>query len=171
LVILDEPTAALGVAQTAQVLQLVGRLRTAAWGDPDLHTTCRGLEVADGSSSYGSGANGGGVRRVDRHREASSLAITGAERPRGRGHERDRGRRRVAPARRPRGAGASSSGPSWLVRVLVVLAAIWNVFAIANDRFLTSTNSSTVAADRAVGASRSRGARLAARRDDLSSAP
>jgi len=32
LVILDEPTAALGVAQTAQVLQLVGRLKDRGLG-------------------------------------------------------------------------------------------------------------------------------------------
>ena len=31
LVMLDEPTAALGVVQTEQILELIKRLRTAAW--------------------------------------------------------------------------------------------------------------------------------------------
>ena len=79
LVILDEPTAALGVAQTAQVLDLVERLR-----DRDLavllvsHNLSDVFAVADRVEVLRLGRNGGGYRVADTDQQEVVAAITGA---------------------------------------------------------------------------------------------
>jgi D-xylose transport system ATP-binding protein len=79
LVILDEPTAALGVRQTAQVLDLIKRLRDQ--GHPVLvisHNLADVFEVADRIVVLRLGKNAGDYRAADASREEVVAAITGA---------------------------------------------------------------------------------------------
>jgi D-xylose transport system ATP-binding protein len=79
LVILDEPTAALGVAQTAQVLELVTRLRERGLGVVLIsHNLADVFAVADRIAVLRLGKNAGSYPAEDRHRQEVVSAITGA---------------------------------------------------------------------------------------------
>jgi D-xylose transport system ATP-binding protein len=79
LVVLDEPTAALGVAQTAQVLSLVGRLRERGLGVILIsHNLGDVFQVADRILVLRLGRNGGEYPAEPRHNQAVVAAITGA---------------------------------------------------------------------------------------------
>ncbi|MDX6664417.1 MAG: D-xylose transport system ATP-binding protein [Solirubrobacteraceae bacterium] len=80
MVILDEPTAALGVAQTAQVLTLVKRLKEQGLGVILIsHNLADVFEVADRIVVLRLGRNGGEFPAAGHHRQAVVAAITGAE--------------------------------------------------------------------------------------------
>jgi D-xylose transport system ATP-binding protein len=80
LVILDEPTAALGVAQTAQVLELVSRLRERGLGVILIsHNLADVFAVCDRVVVLRLGRNGGEYPATDANRQAVVAAITGAE--------------------------------------------------------------------------------------------
>jgi D-xylose transport system ATP-binding protein len=80
MVVLDEPTAALGVAQTAQVLELVGRLRERGLGVILIsHNLADVFAVCDRVVVLRLGRNAGEYPADDDHRQAVVSAITGAE--------------------------------------------------------------------------------------------
>ena len=90
-VILDEPTAALGVAQTAEVLNLIERLRERKLGVILIsHNIADVQAVADRIVVLRLGRNNGDFRGADITSEAIIAAITGRDRQLG-----------VAPRRRP----------------------------------------------------------------------
>jgi len=79
MVILDEPTAALGVAQTAQVLELVEHLRGRGLGVILIsHNLDDVFTVADRIVVLRLGRNAGEFEAEDAHRQAVVAAITGA---------------------------------------------------------------------------------------------
>jgi D-xylose transport system ATP-binding protein len=79
LVILDEPTAALGIAQTEQVLQLVGRLRERGLGVLLIsHNLADVFAVADRIVVLRLGRNAGEFPATDDARQDVVAAITGA---------------------------------------------------------------------------------------------
>jgi D-xylose transport system ATP-binding protein len=79
-VVLDEPTAALGVAQTAQVLDLITRLRERGLGVLVIsHNLADVFAVADRIVVLRLGRNGGEFRPAEATREQIVMAITGAE--------------------------------------------------------------------------------------------
>lgn len=79
LVILDEPTAALGVAQTEQVLDLVTRLRERGLGVVLIsHNLADVFAVADRIAVLRLGQNAGSFPAEDRYRQEVVAAITGA---------------------------------------------------------------------------------------------
>jgi D-xylose transport system ATP-binding protein len=79
LVLLDEPTAALGVAQTAQVLELVGRLRDRGLGVVIIsHNLADVFEVADRIFVLRLGRKAGDFRIEDTDRDEIVAAITGS---------------------------------------------------------------------------------------------
>ncbi len=78
IVILDEPTAALGVAQTAQVLALVARLKERGLGVILIsHNLSDVFEVADRIVVLRLGRNGGEYPATSDQRQAVVAAITG----------------------------------------------------------------------------------------------
>jgi D-xylose transport system ATP-binding protein len=78
MVILDEPTAALGVAQTEQVLQLVSRLRERGMGVILIsHNLADVFQVADRIEVLRLGRNGGSYAATADQRQAVVAAITG----------------------------------------------------------------------------------------------
>jgi D-xylose transport system ATP-binding protein len=78
MVILDEPTAALGVAQTEQVLQLVARLRERGMGVILIsHNLADVFAVADRIEVLRLGRNGGSYKATADQRQAVVAAITG----------------------------------------------------------------------------------------------
>ena len=78
LVVLDEPTAALGVAQTRQVLDLIHRLKERGLAVVVIsHNLANVFEVADRIVVLFLGANAGDFRRDETTREAIVGAITG----------------------------------------------------------------------------------------------
>lgn len=78
-VLLDEPTAALGVAQTAQVLQLVRRLREQALAVVLVsHNLADVFAVTDRIEVLRLGRNGGSFRTAEARDEDVVAAITGA---------------------------------------------------------------------------------------------
>ena len=80
LVILDEPTAALGVAQTKQVLELIKRLRQQGLAVIVIsHNLADVFEVVDRITVLRLGRNAGVFRVHDTSQEAIVAAITGAE--------------------------------------------------------------------------------------------
>jgi D-xylose transport system ATP-binding protein len=80
LVILDEPTAALGVAQTKQVLELIKSLRQQGLAVIVIsHNLADIFEVVDRISVLRLGRNAGVFRVHDTSQEAIVAAITGAE--------------------------------------------------------------------------------------------
>jgi D-xylose transport system ATP-binding protein len=82
LVILDEPTAALGVAQTEQVLNLVGRLRQNGLGVILIsHNLADVFQVADRIVVLRLGRNGGEYAATADQRQAVVAAITGISDP------------------------------------------------------------------------------------------
>lgn len=79
LVILDEPTAALGVEQTAQVLALIGRLRERGLAVLVIsHNLADVRQVSDRVVVLRLGRNAGEFRTADASQEAIVAAITGA---------------------------------------------------------------------------------------------
>ena len=149
---LDEPTAALGVAQTAQVLDLIKRLRERGLGVVVIsHNLADVFEVADRIVVLRLGRNGGEFagRRRDQP-QAVVAAITGASgngqvaprpTPSASHERRTAGRRRAQSARaRTRRGAVLVEGELGSLRVMLGLAIIWTIFAIANDRFLTAVN-------------------------------
>ncbi len=79
IVILDEPTAALGVAQTAEVLNLIERLRDKGYGVILIsHNMADVLAVADRVTVLRLGRNNGDFRVADVTSEDIVAAITGA---------------------------------------------------------------------------------------------
>ena len=140
-VILDEPTAALGVAQTAQVLDLVKRLRERGLGVVLVsHNLADVFAVADRIV----------VLRLGRHAGDFDAAKVTQDDGRGRDHRRGRSRCATRGAercphgcrRRPGSAGsktranrassgASSEGDLGSLRVIITLAVIWAIFQIA----------------------------------------
>ncbi|WP_205697856.1 ATP-binding cassette domain-containing protein [Conexibacter sp. SYSU D00693] len=80
MILLDEPTAALGVAQTAQVLDLVGRLRERGLGVVLIsHNLADVFQVADRVTVLRLGRNAGDFKVGETNREAVVAAITGAD--------------------------------------------------------------------------------------------
>ena len=80
LVILDEPTAALGVAQTAQVLDLVRRLRERGLGVVLIsHNLADVFEVADRIAVLRLGRNAGSFPAEAKYRQQVVAAITGVD--------------------------------------------------------------------------------------------
>jgi D-xylose transport system ATP-binding protein len=78
LVILDEPTAALGVVQTEQVLELVGRLRDRGLGVVLVsHNLADVFAVADRIVVLRLGRNAGSFPARSEHRQDVVAAITG----------------------------------------------------------------------------------------------
>jgi D-xylose transport system ATP-binding protein len=78
LVILDEPTAALGVAQTHQVLELVGRLKERGLGVIIIsHNLSNVFAVSDRIVHLRLGRNGGEYPATPDQRQAVVAAITG----------------------------------------------------------------------------------------------
>jgi D-xylose transport system ATP-binding protein len=78
-VLLDEPTAALGVEQTAHVLELIERLREEGLGVILVsHNLADVLAVADRVAVLRLGRNAGTFRRGEATREGIVAAITGA---------------------------------------------------------------------------------------------
>jgi D-xylose transport system ATP-binding protein len=81
-VILDEPTAALGVAQTEQVLALVRRLRDRGLGVVLIsHNMADVFQVADRITVLRLGRNAGDFPADAAHRQEVLAAITGADAP------------------------------------------------------------------------------------------
>jgi D-xylose transport system ATP-binding protein len=79
-VVLDEPTAALGVAQTAQVLDLIIRLRERGLGVIVIsHNLADVFAVADRIAVLRLGRNGGEFKPAEATREQIVGAITGAD--------------------------------------------------------------------------------------------
>jgi D-xylose transport system ATP-binding protein len=79
LVLLDEPTAALGVAQTAQVLALIGRLRERGLGVVVIsHNLAELFQVCDRISVLRLGVNAGDFEVKSATQEQVVAAITGA---------------------------------------------------------------------------------------------
>jgi len=79
-VLLDEPTAALGVRQTAQVLELIKRLRAAGHGVVVIsHNLADVFEVADRVFVLRLGRKAGDFARDEASQEEVVAAITGAE--------------------------------------------------------------------------------------------
>jgi D-xylose transport system ATP-binding protein len=79
-VLLDEPTAALGVRQTAQVLELIGRLRERGHGVLVIsHNLVDVFEVADRIFVLRLGRKAGDFKAGDASQEQIVAAITGAE--------------------------------------------------------------------------------------------
>jgi D-xylose transport system ATP-binding protein len=78
-ILLDEPTAALGVAQTAQVLDLIERLRDRGLGVVLIsHNLADVTAVADRVTVLRLGSNAGTFRMADTTQEQIVQAITGA---------------------------------------------------------------------------------------------
>ena len=145
-VMLDEPTAALGVAQTAQVLTLIKRLRERGLGVIVIsHNLADVFEVADRIVVLRLGREAGDFDADDTTEEqvvARDHRRRGrSEHGRGADVERwERARRRTATARpagdrraSPRATccGASLQGDLASLRVLLGLAVIWIIFQIA----------------------------------------
>jgi D-xylose transport system ATP-binding protein len=79
LILLDEPTAALGVAQSRQVLELIGRLKAQGLGVLVVsHNLADVLEVADRVEVLRLGRNAGSFQAKGVSREQLVAAITGA---------------------------------------------------------------------------------------------
>ena len=79
-VLLDEPTAALGVVQTAQILELIERLRKRGLGVIVIsHNLADVFQVADRVMVLRLGRNAGDFRIADTSQEKIVAAITGAE--------------------------------------------------------------------------------------------
>ena len=78
MVLLDEPTAALGVAQTAQVLELVERLASRGHAVVVIsHNLADVFDVADRIVVLRMGRNAGDFRRRGDHQQEIVAAITG----------------------------------------------------------------------------------------------
>ncbi len=154
--LLDEPTAALGVQQTEQVLSLVKRLRERDLGVVVIsHNLADVFEVADRIVVLRLGRRAADFDVKDASREQVVAAITGADTKNG-----SPPKRRPRPAegglgemeaaakvkelgdaeRQPGLLGQVARGELGSLRVLIVLAVIWTIFQVANDRFLTSIN-------------------------------
>ncbi|HEU5034345.1 MAG TPA: ATP-binding cassette domain-containing protein [Mycobacteriales bacterium] len=102
-VLLDEPTAALGVAQTAQVLELIQRLKDRGLGVVVIsHNLADVFAVADRITVLRLGQNGGDFAVADTTQEAVVAAITGLD--------SGTGVRHGLPMIKPGGLGGDGSG-------------------------------------------------------------
>jgi D-xylose transport system ATP-binding protein len=102
-VLLDEPTAALGVAQTAQVLELIQRLKDRGLGVVVIsHNLADVFAVADRITVLRLGRNGGDFAVADTSQEAVVAAITGLD--------TGSGLRHGLPMIQPGGLGGDGSG-------------------------------------------------------------
>ncbi len=148
LVVLDEPTAALGVRQTAQVLALIKRLREQGHAVLVIsHNLADVFEVADRIFVLRLGQRGGRLLR-ERHQPGAG---------RGR-HHRGLGERR--PAMTAHGATVEEdaeersagldlvrrfvAGDLAELRVVLAIAVIWAIFYFQEPRFLSSVNLSNL---------------------------
>ena len=159
-VLLDEPTAALGVAQTEQVLDLIRRLRERDLGVVVIsHNLVDVFEVADrifvlrlgrAAGDFAAEADHRGARRLRRSPASATTARSRrrrAERARRRGGGDERRGRRRPPRREAERApaegdacGASSRATSPRCGSCIGLALIWIIFQFENDRFLSAEN-------------------------------
>ena len=162
MVLLDEPTAALGIVQTAQILKLIERLRERGLGVIVIsHNLADVFEVADRIAVLRLGRLAATSRSAKSSHEEIVAAITGADVRRAsdggdatvsaesetRPAEGRSGPRRPTRARASRCRRASqrlARGELASVRVLLGIAVIWTIFQIANDRFLTAVNLSNL---------------------------
>ena len=150
-VMLDEPTAALGVPQTKQVLALINRLRERNLGVIVIsHNLSNVFEVADRIYVLRLGRKAGVYGVKEATEEQIVGAITGAT--------MDTEEQRMQPMRvavpdpaAPEDAGAVRTSPRDLLRrflqgdlaslrVIMAIAVIWIIFQSQNDRFLTAGN-------------------------------
>ena len=159
MVILDEPTAALGVAQTAQVLALIKRLKARGLGvivispqparrlrgrRPHLRHAARRATAASSTSRHRQRA--GRRRRDHRPRPATAadgrngepVSTTAPPRPTpARARDAGRGAEGVAAdAPAATSSTASARGDLGSLRVLILLAIVWIIFQSQESRFL-----------------------------------
>ena len=149
-VLLDEPTAALGVAQTATVLELIKRLRERGLGVVVIsHNLADVFAVADRIFVLRLGRPAGIFDVREASREDVVAAITGAteaERKRQR-----RGAAGVSTTSPPAPTGLERptrgeilrrfvQGDLASLRVILGVVVIWIIFQSQNDRFLTAVN-------------------------------
>lgn len=88
IVLLDEPTAALGVEQTAHVLSLVGRLRDAGLGIVIIsHNLEQVLQVSDRVEVLRLGENAGAFKAATTHAAVLVAAMTGLDKVEGDGRQ------------------------------------------------------------------------------------
>ena len=144
-VLLDEPTAALGVSQTAQVLLLIKQLRERGLGVMVIsHNLADVFEVADRIFVLRLGHPAGAFDVGRTTQDEIVAAITGAHLHADQGeprHERGNGRPRApAAALAARAARRIARGDLVSVRVIVAIAVIWIIFQLENDRFLSAVN-------------------------------
>src|SRR5215204_268245 len=154
-VLFDEPTAALGVAQTAQVLALVKRLAEEKLGIVMIsHNLEDVFQVADRIIVLRLGERVATFDREQTTPEQVVGAITGADTAEMRRLEEQSGERGgdpveggVAAQLKVFGREARSGilgrvlrGELGVLQVFIALALIWTIFQLANDRFLTSVN-------------------------------
>ena len=164
-VLLDEPTAALGVPQTKQVLDLIRRLRERDLGVVVIsHNLADVFEVADRIVVLRLGSD---RRRLHSRADHRGACRRGDHRPGGNGDEAaadaeerveqieedgdERSSRRGTGELRARRAGAVKAttqetlrrfiqGDLASLRVVIGLAVIWIIFQSQNDRFLSAEN-------------------------------
>ena len=149
-VLLDEPTAALGVAQTAQVVALIRRLRERGLGVVVItHNLAEVFEIADRIFVLRLGRPAG---NFDAHQASSEdvvAAITGASEAQE--HRQRRGSLGMTASSPPAPTGLERptrgeivrrfvQGDLASLRVILGLALIWIIFQSQNDRFLTAIN-------------------------------
>ena len=150
-VLLDEPTAALGVAQTAQVLALVKRLRERGLGVVVIsHNLADVFEVCDrifvmrlgqpaGDFAVGDVSQRGGGRR--HHRRGRIAARRRCGGPAMSAHlQAQAGRDAAGAGERTGFVRRFVEGDLASLRVVAVLAVIWLIFYSQNERFLSATN-------------------------------
>ena len=158
-VMLDEPTAALGIVQTEQILRLIERLRERGLGVIVIsHNLADVFEVADRIAVLRLGRMAAVFETARPATRRSSAAITGAEfgteerpteesaRCEARSSERApvEARRREQLLARAGAAQRLARGELGSVRVLLGIAVIWTIFQLANDRFLSAVNLSNL---------------------------
>ena len=146
-VLLDEPTAALGVAQTAQVLSLIKRLRERNLGAIVIsHNLADVFEVADRIFvlRLGRGAGTSRPRKPPSSRSSGrSPERRSTTRPNSGGSHEDPPPACGRPVRAVMSRDALRrflQGDLASLRVILAIAVIWMIFQLENDRFLSATN-------------------------------
>ena len=152
-VLLDEPTAALGVSQTEQVLLLIKRLRERGLGVVVIsHNLENVFAVADRIIVLRLGPARRHLRRPRRQPRGRRLGdhrgrVRRGSRPQAPGGERMSAERDSAPLRRRSGGDDPGGRPQARRRarpgtllVLLMVGAIWTFFQFQNDRFLSPGN-------------------------------
>ena len=157
MVLLDEPTAALGVVQTAHILDLIKRLRDRGLGVIVIsHNLADVFEVADRVTVLRLGRVAGTYKLAETTEEQVVAAITGRRRRARDGgdaamtteattadehSELEEVKERFAPGAMLR---RLARGDLAELRVIFGIAVIWTIFQIANDRFLSAINLSNL---------------------------